>query len=90
MFSLYRRPPSSNTNTRKRKTSNYTEHVLKATSNDLKMTSKNTNENGNKVKSKNILRGGDPNDDNPIIGRVRIEQAFSSQKMEFIETLKKF
>ena len=84
MFSPYRiPPPSSNTNTRKQMTSNHTEHHLKAISNDLKMTSNDVrmtskNENGKKVKSKNILGGGDPTDDNPINGRDLIEQVFSS------------
>ena len=32
-----------------------------------------------KVKSKTNLRGGNPNDDNPINGRDLIVQAFSSQ-----------
>ena len=61
MFSPYRIPPSStNTNTRKQKTSNHTESDLKATTNDfkvtsnyLKMSSEDKNENGNKVNSKN-------------------------------------
>ena len=45
------------------------------------MTSKDTNENVKpvfkKVKTKSILRGGDPNEDS-INGRDLIEQAFSS------------
>ena len=55
------------------------------TSNDLKrpqMTSKDVNENdtpvSKKIKTKNSLRGGDPNDVNPIHGSIHIEQAFSS------------
>ena len=39
MLSPYRIPPSSNTHTRKQKTSNHTEINMKMTSNDLKMTS---------------------------------------------------
>ena len=37
MLSPYRTPPSSNTHTRKQKTSNQTEHDLKMASNDLKL-----------------------------------------------------
>ena len=51
------------------------------TSNDLrgpKMSSEETNENDDKVKTRNKLGGGDPNDDNPINGRDLIEQSFSS------------
>ena len=44
------------------------------------MTSKheNTKAVSKKVKSKNKLRGGDPNDDDPNNERDLIEQAFSS------------
>ena len=62
------------------------------TSNDLKMTSKNENYKliSKKVKTKNNLRGGVPNEDS-IHGRDLIEQAFSSQSMaEFIESLMKY
>ena len=42
-----------------------------------------------KVKSKNNLKGGDPND-NPSDGRDLIEQAFLSQQLdEFMETIDK-
>ena len=76
MLSTYRIPPSSNTSTRKQKVSNHTEHDLKSTSNDLKRTSndrkktsKNTNEKSKRLKSKNTLRSGDPNDDNSNNGK---------------------
>ena len=53
------------------------------TSNDVKMTSKGSNKNdktvSKKVKTKNSLGGGRPNDDNPTQGSILIEQAFSSQ-----------
>ena len=51
------------------------------TSNDLKMTSKDKSDKtvSKKVKSKNILGGGGPNDDNPSNGRGIIEQAISSR-----------
>ena len=42
MFSPYRKPPSSNTHTRKQKTSNHTVHDLKMTSNYVKTTSNET------------------------------------------------
>ena len=98
-FSPYKTPPSSsNTNTRKQKTSKHTEHELKATSNDLKKTSNDLKmtskkEIGNKVKSEKILRGGYPNDDNPIKGRDFIEQTFSSQKwpsLKKLQTIEKY
>ena len=64
---LYTIQPN-NTNKRTKKTSNtnfdnisHREHDLKRpqmTSNDLKMTSKNVNENGKKVKTKNHLKSG--------------------------------
>ena len=60
------------------------------TSKDLRKTLKNTNENTKRVKSKNNLGGGDPNDDNPINGRDLVEHVFSSTWMvEFIEIIKK-
>ena len=72
MLSSYRIPPSSNTQRRKQKTSNQTEHDFKMTSNDRKMTSNEP------VKyKKNKLKGGMPND-NPTQRSVLIEQAFSS------------
>ena len=59
MLSPSRTPPSSNTRTRKLKTSNHTEHDLKmtsnnlkVTSNDVKMTSKDSNENDKTVSEK--------------------------------------
>ena len=52
-------------------------NVPKMTSNDLKLTSKNTNENGKKVKAKNSLGVGDPND-NPTQGKAVIEPHSSS------------
>ena len=62
MLSPYSLPPSSKTHLRKQKTSNHSEHVLKMTSNDLKMNSNDENDKPvlKKVKSKNSLRGGDP------------------------------
>ena len=48
------------------------------TSNDLKMTSKNTNENSKEVKTKINLRGWDSNDDEAIQEKTLIEQAFLS------------
>ena len=55
------------------------------------MTSKDENDKPilKKVKSKNKLKGGDPNE-NSIQGGVFVEQAFSSQYVtEFIEIIKK-
>ena len=63
MHSPYRLLQSSNTNTRKQKTSNH------KTSNDLKKTSIELNETSKEsVNSnrKNKLGGGNPNDDSPI------------------------
>ena len=88
MLSPYRIPPSSNTHTRKQKTSNHSMHELKVTSIDLKMTSndlkmitKDVNEIDTpvfkKTKTKNGLRGGDPND-NPTHGCIFFEPPFSS------------
>ena len=88
MFSPYRIPPSTNTHTRKRKTSNHTEHDLKMaskdlkmTSTDFKMTSKDVIDNGKpvfkKLKTKTNLKGSDTNED-IIHGRDLIEQHFSS------------
>ena len=69
----------SNTYARKQKPS---DHDYKMTSNDLKMTSKDPIENdkpvSKKVKSKNNLKGGDPNDNTGNRGDS-VEQAFSSQ-----------
>ena len=90
MLSPYR-IPSSTTHTKKQKISSSTKHDLKLTSKDLKITSKVQNYKAvsKKVKSKNNLGCGDPNDDVPINGRDLIEQAFSSQKLsEFEEIIK--
>ena len=78
----YRIPRSSNTtHTRKQKSSNHTEHDLKLTSNDIKITSKDANKNdkpvSKKVKTKNKLRVGEPND-KTTHGKVLVEQPFSS------------
>ena len=81
MLSINRRPLSSNTNTRKQKTSNHSEHDLKMTPNDLKMTSndlKETSKESVKSNTKNKLKGGDPNNDKTTQGSILIEQAFSS------------
>ena len=62
------------------------------TSNDLRLTSKDENDKAvsKKVKSKNNLKGGVPNDDDPFVGRDLFEQTFSCQQMaEFIETRKR-
>ena len=78
MPSSYRIPLSSNTHTRKQKTSNHTVQDLKMNSNDLKMTSndiKITSNESIKYK-KNKMKEGMP-DDNPSHGRDLIEQAFS-------------
>ena len=72
MLSPYRIPPSSNTHTRKQKSSNHTEHDLKMTSNHLRMTS---NEPVKKIRNK--LKGGDPSNFH-ISGRNLFGQAFSS------------
>ena len=53
------------------------------TSNDLRgpqTSSEELNENDDKVKTRNKLGGGDPNDDNPINGRDLIEQIFLPNK----------
>ena len=56
-----------------------TSNGLKKISNDLKMTSKDKNDQivSEKVESKNKLKGGDPNDGNPIKRRDVFEPAFS-------------
>ena len=84
MHSHQRILQSSNTNTRKQKTSNHTEHEPKMTSNDLKMTS---NEPVKKRSKK--LKSDDPGNIH-ISGNNLIEQAFLSNQMsEFIEAIKK-
>ena len=80
MHSPYRIPQSSDNHKKKQNTSNHTEHDLKMTSNDFKMTSKDDDKPViKKVKSKNSLRGGDPNYDSPSYGRDLIEQTFYFQ-----------
>ena len=76
MFSPLR-IPKSKTPAREEKTSNKTKHDLRLTSSDLKTTSKDEDDKvgSKKVKSKEILRGGNPNDDNPIKGRNLIERS---------------
>ena len=81
MHTPYRIQPNI-TDKRSKKVSSINLHIISHREHDLKraqMTSKNTNENGEKVKSKNILRADDPKDHNPIKGRDLFEQAFSSQ-----------
>ena len=79
MHSPYRILQSSNTNTRKQKTSNHTEHNFKMTSSDLEMTSCDLKMTSNEpVKNKNKTKGGNPNNDNAAQGSVLIEQAFLS------------
>ena len=79
MHSPYRLS-SSNTNTRKQKISNHTEHDLKMTSNDVKKTWKENDKTvSKKVKTKNNWRGGNPNDDNPTQGNFVFEKTFPSQ-----------
>ena len=51
-----------------------TSNDLKMTSNDLKMS---LNEQGKKVKTKRVLRRGDPKDDNHTQGRDPFDQVFS-------------
>ena len=55
-----------------------TSNDLKMTSKVLKMTLKDKNDKllSKHVKSKNILRGGDPNDDYPIFGKDLVKQVF--------------
>ena len=87
MHSPWRIIQSSNTNTRKQKTSNHTEHDLKMTTNDLKMTLNDLKMTWNDLKEtsketvnssrKSKLKDGDPIDDNSSQGRDRIEQPFS-------------
>ena len=91
MNMISRRIIAPNINKREQKISNH-EHDIERrqlTSNDLKrlqMTSKDDDKTvSKKVKTKNNLKGGDPNEDT-ILGRDLIEQAFSSTKMaEFVE-----
>ena len=81
MHSPNRTLQSSNTHTRKEKTSYHTEHDLKMTSNDIKMASNDLKETSTEsVKyMKNKLKGGNANDnDNPTQGKSLIEQTFSS------------
>ena len=82
MHSPYRILQSSNTNTRKQKTSNHietTSHDLKITSNDLKLTSKEP------VKiMRNKLKGGNPSNIH-ISGKDLIEKSFS-QKIKKLST----
>ena len=74
MHSPYRILQSSNTNTRKQKSSKESEHDLKMTLKDLNEVDKPVSK---KLKTKNNLRGGDPCYIQ-IDGRDLIEQAFSS------------
>ena len=80
-LSPYRKP---NTYTEKRISPNHdhkmTSNDLKLTSIELKMTSKDENDEAvsKKIKSKNNLKGVDPNDVNPSNEKCLIEQAFSS------------
>ena len=58
------------------------------------MISENTKKNdklvSRKMKIKNILEGGDPNDNNATHGSILIEQTFSSSRMaDFIEIIEK-
>ena len=84
MFSPYGIPPiiikrKQRFQTKKQTSQDFTRPQM--TSNDLKrpqMTSKDTNEKAKKLKTKNNLKGGNPNDVNPSNGRHNIEQAFSS------------
>ena len=75
-----------------------TSNDLEMTSNDLKMTSndrKKTSEDKNdgpvfkKVKSKITLRGGDPNDGSPIIGRDFSNKLFLPNKWLSLRNLYK-
>ena len=79
LLSPYKIPPSSNTLTKKQKSSNPSEHDTKMSSNDLKLTSKDVNENeklvSEKVKSK-ILRGGDANDDSAKNEQILLNNFF--------------
>ena len=86
----YRIAPSSNTHTRKQKSSNLTEHDLKVTSNDHKKTSKDANEYDSPVskeaKSRNRIRGSGPND---IFTQrsILIEQAFFSAMKDWVQRM---
>ena len=78
MPSPYRILQSSNTNTRKEKTSIHTGHDFKMNSNDLKMTPndlKETLTESVEYNKKNKLKGGNPIDD-ATQGRDLSEQAF--------------
>ena len=79
MLSPYRISPTSNTHTRKQKTSNPTEHDLKISSTDLKINSNDLKITSNEAVKymKNKLKGG-MTDDNPTLARDFFEQIFSS------------
>ena len=73
--SPYRILQLSNTHTGKQKALNHTEQDLRMTSNDLKVTSKETDESNRKKK----LKDGSSNNVDSTEGRNLIEQAFPSQ-----------